>query len=262
VSERKLVTDKMNDKNFKVLRYVGIAVVLAISLFLLTRPQVGVAIQVLAGVPAVCSLLGVLFLLLRDEITHQNKVLRDELAHERNLKIKNSENTFSIGATSHIANVAFDKHVQFCEEYIVDMSRVAGNLLRKAPNKEALADAGSLAAIRRNWVVWLTPDTEDKLDRFEDAVYKIGAKAILLDDGGMFENRAQVVKETYEIYSEILGLKDLDGEKIFSDRGVEAVIENLRKVLGIRELTQLRTKLVERALANLDEHEPPDIELT
>lgn len=44
------------------------------------------------------------------------QVFRDQLAHDREVSLQTTQNSFAIGATSHMANVAFDKHVAFSEE--------------------------------------------------------------------------------------------------------------------------------------------------
>jgi hypothetical protein len=45
-------------------------------------------------------------------------------------QLEEAKNRFTVGATSHMANVAFDKHVQFCEEYVEQVFKVMENLFR------------------------------------------------------------------------------------------------------------------------------------
>jgi hypothetical protein len=40
-----------------------------------------------------------------------------------------AQNAFSMGATSHMATVAFDKHIGFCEEYVEQMSKALYTLI-------------------------------------------------------------------------------------------------------------------------------------
>jgi hypothetical protein len=246
----------------RAVTYCGLAVIFFLGLYVASRPEVGEFVRIAAGTPAVCSLLGAFFLLLRDniaferkllrdEIAHERTMLREELAHERTLKVKDSENTFSIGATSHMANVAFDKHVQFCEEYVAKMAEVTAGMLQSGPHVNALTDASTLVAVRIKWAVWLTSDTEGALRPFEDAVRKVGGDALLLKDGGAFAGRPKVVERVYGVYAEVLGIKEFDGSESGSDRTVQAVVEKLRKVLGIKELTELRSRFIERAHRSL-----------
>jgi hypothetical protein len=41
-----------------------------------------------------------------------------ELKQTSDRQLEEFRNRFALGATSHMANVAFDKYVEFCEEYM------------------------------------------------------------------------------------------------------------------------------------------------
>src|SRR5260370_26917350 len=116
----------------------------------------------LAGIPAIAALFGALFLLSRDSI-----------AYDRSVRLGEAKNRFTVGATSHMANVAFDKHVQFCEEYTAEVNRTLTFLFRRGPHGDVLQHANALADIRTNWTVWLTPEIETQLIRFEGALRTI-----------------------------------------------------------------------------------------
>jgi threonine/homoserine/homoserine lactone efflux protein len=47
--------------------------------------------------------------------------IRDQAAHERALDLQEKQHRFDLGVTSHMANVAFDKHMAFVEKYISTM---------------------------------------------------------------------------------------------------------------------------------------------
>jgi hypothetical protein len=193
----------------------------------------------LAGVPAIVALFGALF-----------QLSRDNIAFERSARLEEAKNRFTVGVTSHMANVAFDKHVLFCEEYVGDMQRALTTLFREGPTPEALQHANSLYAIRRKWAVWLTPELETDLERFEAAVRKIGAYERLARDYPG-ELRAGQLEEIYSLFAEVIGEKEWKGEPINGDRAVAAVIGKLRNVLGINGLVHLRNELIERAAQNL-----------
>ena len=63
------------------------------------------------------------------------KIFLDLLAHDRALLLLEAQNAFSIGATSHMAIVAFDKHVTFCEEYLGEMYQTLSTLFGKRRRK-------------------------------------------------------------------------------------------------------------------------------
>lgn len=120
---------------------LGIVIVLSVALYRLF--PVG-AIQDLAAIPAIVALFAALF-----------QILRDRLAHERALAALEVQNNFALGAMSHLANVAFDKHVSFCEEYAVEMSKALSTLFRRGPHRDVLTRASALFEIRSKWSVWL-----------------------------------------------------------------------------------------------------------
>lgn len=254
----------------RALTYCGLALVFAMGLYAASRPDVGESVRILAGNSAICSLLGAAFLLVRDDISferklirdeleHERALLRDEIAHERNLKKQDSEKAFEIGTTSHMAKVAFDKHVLFCEEYVGKTSEIASKLFQRGPHEEAINYASELFGIRTKWVIWVTPETEHALEPFERAVRSIGADAMLLASGAEMQNRHAVVKSAYAVFSEVLGIRDFEkdnakGEQAIqerSERAVEAVIGKLRDALGVETLSDLRSKLLEQASKNL-----------
>lgn len=124
-----------------------------------------------------------------------------------NRSIERQRTRFSIGATSHMATVAFDKHIGFCEEYIKAAS-YALEAFQDGPKEKPL-DTRDLLRIRQKWALWLTPEIESKLDRFEHKMTQIGGEA-----------------------------------QVYGPGDFSSVIADLRFVLGIQELTVLRGELV------------------
>ncbi len=143
-----------------------------------------------------------------------------EFAHQRSVLIAEMQNAFSMGATSHMAAVAFDKHIGFCEEYIDAMSNALQTLIQEGAREKPL-DATDFFRIRQKWALWLTEDIETKLDQFEHLITKIPSEAPVLD--------------TY-------------GAHVSIETSVKSVIRELRKILATEELTALRSELVVRSL--------------
>jgi hypothetical protein len=133
---------------------------------------------------------------------------------QQSKELQETQNTFSVGATSHMAIVAFDKHIGFCEEYVKEMSEALNTLIQE----EAL-DAGRFSRIRQKWALWLTHEMENELDQFE---HKITA-----DGWWVFEEDS--------------------GAPVSNESGIKTVIAYLREVLGTEELTALRNELVIRS---------------
>ncbi|HUU12828.1 MAG TPA: hypothetical protein VM182_03850, partial [Terriglobia bacterium] len=102
--------------------YIALAVVFVASAAAAILLPVGDAVRTLTAVPAIGSLFGALL-----------QIFRDRVAYERSLLLLEAQNSFSIGTTSHMANVAFDKHVLFCEEYVTEMFKALTTLFREGP---------------------------------------------------------------------------------------------------------------------------------
>jgi hypothetical protein len=130
------------------------------------------------------------------------------------------QNAFSIGATSHMATVAFDKHIGFCEEYVEAMFSALYSLIQEGTKGKPL-EARDFFRIRQKWALWLTHEIEIKLDRFERDIGKIGAEAQVLD---------------------------ANGAPLSDELSIKRVIADLREALATEELTALRSELVSRSL--------------
>lgn len=194
----------------------------------------------LAGVPAIAALFGALF-----------QLSRDRIAFERSVQMEEAKNRFTVGAMSHMADVAFDKHVSFCEEYTSAANHAMFTLFKRGPHEDALEEAAALFDVRIKWDIWLAPDVSSELRKFEGALRTIGANAMLLRDLQADEHRTEAIQKAYGTFAEVMGFETWQGKTVTKERTVEKVVEKLRKVLGVGELTHLRSELVERASQNL-----------
>lgn len=113
--------------------YFAIVTIFTASLAFYYWNPASAAIQFLAGIPLVGSLVAALV-----------QILRDQTAQERAMPILAAQNRFSLGASSHMANVAFDKHVQFSEEYAEEVHKALTTLVREGPTPEVLQHTGTL----------------------------------------------------------------------------------------------------------------------
>jgi hypothetical protein len=193
-----------------------------------------------AAVPAILALLGFLLQLQRDTLTH-----------ERSLAVLDVQNRFAIGAMSHMANVAFDKHVLFCEEYAAEMFNTLKTLFARGPHRDALDHSRNLAMIRRKWAVWLTPELEARLEPFESAIFKIGNYEMIVTDYPALDRRTEMIDKMYSLFAEVMGEKEWLGKAVGEERAISTIMNKLRGVLGINELTDARTELIRRATVSL-----------
>lgn len=150
-----------------------------------------------------------------------------QFSHERSILLTEIQNAFSMGATSHMATTAFDKHIGFCQEYVDAISKALDFLNEAGPEKRLL-DTSEFFRIRQKWALWLTDEIESNLDRFEFTISTIAAGAPVTDDNGPLSN----------------------------ERSAKTLIAFLRELLATEQLTALRNELVLRALRR----SPPAVE--
>jgi len=154
-----------------------------------------------------------------------------------------------------MANVAFDKHAAFCEEYMAEVDGTMGVLFRGGPiNATVLENAATLRDIRAKYSVWLTPEIEEKLMEFETALSELGADAWLvkaLERGGE-EERQKAGNEAFMTFAKVMGFKHWKGQALSGVKASVTVVEGLREVLGIADLTRLRAEVVRRAMADAE----------
>lgn len=225
--------------------YFGIVTVFVLSLGLFHWLPDGGLIQNVAAIPVVGSLLGALF-----------QILRDQAAHDRKLAIVNVQNGFTLGATSHMANVAFDKHVLFSEEYVAEVHKAVSTLFREGPTPEVLTHTAALYTLQQKYAVWLTPKIEEDLECFDSALRRIGANAGYVNSATGAEDRPQRIASMFKTFADVMGTKfmgasEWEGESLSEELAVSMVIRKLRAILGIEELTQMRVAFVTNALRDL-----------
>ena len=167
-------------------------------------------------------------------------------------ELERAKNRFTIGATSHIADVAFDKHVLFCDEYVTGMFAALLTLYEHGPTKAVTPLAHALVAVRRKWAVWLTPQLEDELMLYENALFNTGIKESITSRFPELEDRQKHIDEMFQLFLQVIGHdKNLKGEPLSGEIATSKIIGSLRKVLGIGALTDLRSELIEGAASVL-----------
>jgi hypothetical protein len=91
---------------------------------------------------------------------------RDRLSYERELLLQRSQQGFTVGVASKMAEIAFEKHVKFSEEYI-EAAYSALQSLGSADAVEIDKCMKQLSDLRRQYSPWLTEELDDKLIPFE-----------------------------------------------------------------------------------------------
>ena len=207
--------------------YLGYAAVFVASLVLFYMLSgKGELVELLAAIPSVGALVGVLV-----------QILRDQAAHDRALLILDSQNRFVLGASSHMASVAFDKHVQFSEEYAQEAYKALWTLLREGPTQRVLDHAGILYGLQQKYSVWLTARLENDLEIFESALRRIGAAAGYVYGSPGPDNRQKVLDEMYKTFADVLGAERMgadkwQGDKLTDEVAMSMMVRRLRAISG------------------------------
>ena len=177
---------------------------------------------------------------------------RDDRAHQRKLELQSRQHDFSVGVASHMAKVAFDKQVAFCEAYMAKLQAGLPVLHGKGPCREALTLAADLGEVRFNYTTWIPNEVEAKLLPAEQALRKIGAAHTVLPDIPVGQQRTSLVMEASNLFAVFLGVtqpaKDQD-----RDVAMAQIVARFREWLGIEALSQLRKHAVDAAVKRLTE---------
>jgi hypothetical protein len=215
---------------------IGSFLVAIIAFIALAFSNVSGAVQALITLPGSAGLLYALWQIIQLNIEHQHR-----------LEEKRAENDFILSATSHMAERAFDKHVEFCEEYLKEVDEGLKILFQEGPTTKALRIAESLYKTRRRFIVWETPDVAQLLDKFEMAFSRIGASNDFVSSLGASEERAKIVAEMYALFKDVTTFRELPNNPT-PDIAIASIIAGLRDHLGITKLTTLRKHYLDEAM--------------
>ena len=172
--------------------------------------------------------------------------IRDLAQFERSMLMQKDQQIFNLGATSHMAKVAFDKHVEFCEKYMAEVHETADTLFKEGPSKTAIKHYYSLFRINRKYSAWIPKKIAVQLEPFQNAVHKIGIKSGLAEDTGDHE----AIHERYDLLKKVLGPDDIQVDDLQKKNIIakENVKEKIRSILGINELTEIRLFIIKKSL--------------
>jgi hypothetical protein len=194
----------------------------------------------IASLPAVCGLTAALF-----------QLVRDNVAHQRNLQLQNEQQLFNLGATSHMANTVFDKHVEFSELYLKEVHQVVITLTKEGPTPKALKHAKNLYHLRITYTAWITQEIEEKLIPFEQAIRQIGSSANLVyalsGEGDQGSTRSKALTEMYDTFNSLMDIGDSNAKD--ADTTIIEVKRKIRQILQVNELVGVREFLINKAVS-------------
>lgn len=186
---------KLNCKVYGVLLLICALSFVAFSLLQANHPQLA---TLLASFGGVGTLWGALYQLARDDALHQKQ-----------LDAQRREFQFSLGAASHMANAAFDKHVDFCEKYMAELHNLVSTLYQSPFSEGPWNLAKALTSLRQASAVWLTDKMNEDLEEFEDILRKWGSHGGFIESAagidGYAEQRRSAINRYFELFREVLG---------------------------------------------------------
>lgn len=228
------ITSNMNKSNTAIFLILGLVFIAGV--FLLVKTDT-VWIQTVAAIPTVGALAGALF-----------QLVRDDAAYKKQREIQNAQNVFTLGASSHMATVAFDKHIEFCEQYMELIHELIDSIMQHGPSTEQRPKVIDLLNLRKRYAAWTTKDMEAQLKPFEDALVHMTSLSGLVERNRQTEAGDKAIDDLYKLSSEIL---QLDGNELAlgSDVSIGEIRERVRKMLGIEEISEMRKAIVEKSIA-------------
>jgi hypothetical protein len=160
-------------------------------------------------------------------------------------------------AGSHMAVVAFDKYVQFCEEYTDLFRETLRGIIQTGPHENALSYAADLSRLRTRWALWVTDEVNTLLETFEKALRQMGSDAHLSapELAASVPNRPEIINRMYKAFSDLFELGNWNGEEANKDLTVAKMMSLLKETLGIEQFSLLRQMTLNSALRELSEPE-------
>lgn len=230
--------------------YVPLALVFVLSVLGAWLLPIDEIFKGIFATPALLAMIGALY-----------QLTRDHAAHESKLDLQRKQQIFNLGATSHMANVTFDKHVSFCERYMTEVDKTVATLYREGTTKEALVHANTLYGIRREFAAWITDDIGLKLSPFEEALRKIGAWQGFIETtnghAAYADQRMERIQFVHETLLKVLSLtpSEIGGNEppgVDEHISEEAVKKKVREILDTESLMKLRKGLIKEACSYID----------
>jgi hypothetical protein len=222
--------------------YLGLIAVFAASMLAAWLIPLAEWVKGMIALPGIGALAGALL-----------QISRDAADFERKKQLQLDQQIFTLGANSHMSTTAFDRHVNFCEAYMTEVHQTLGTLFREGPSVKAMECAQKLFEVRRNYAAWIPKPIALKLDPFESALNKIGAQTHLIKalsgHNSQAEVRSKAIEESYALFMNVLSLgklRETDPEHK-KELAVENVKEELRLILGINELFEIRNFIIKRS---------------
>lgn len=200
------------------------------------------------GQTLTASLIGFLTTFLLD-VNAKERERVDKLREAERAKLTlQLEQAFTFGSSSHMAEVAFDRHVTFCDAYAEALWETFETLLRDGVTAKAADHATKLWKIRRSQTHWLTAEMDEPLEKFEQALRTLASDERRIERGVVDPGKRSVLIDRAEVlFDRITGIAPKDSKR--DEIEIGALIRSLGQHLGVCDLMSLRLKVLKRTSA-------------
>jgi hypothetical protein len=186
------------------------------------------------ALPGVASLAGALL-----------QLSRDQAAYEKDQEMQRKQHFFNLSVTSHMAQVAFDKHVLFCEAYIKEVRNIVDALYSQGVTRSSAENHPlKLRRIRSEYESWISMEITIKLAQFERDLKQMSTYGDYAKEETDKEKKKMWLMKAHEFYGIVIG-------DVEDDSSPDKVIEHLQDILGIKELTALRQAVIREAIKTI-----------
>lgn len=167
-------------------------------------------------------------------------ILRDNFAHERALALQSRQHHFELGAASHMAAAVFDKHMNFCEEYLQALFDSLSSINCAGPDKRMDEVAKKLWEVRRKHLAWITEELDQKLIIVEEVLRSMAIDSRRIDAFPPGDERTKIFEKMYRDFNIFLGA----AKSTNNEAALSSILERFRQLLGIQELVNIRNKII------------------
>jgi hypothetical protein len=217
----------LKSKNFFYIILISILITSVLASYFLPVSEL---FRILAILPGIFSILGII----------AKETIIQYFSYKQEYEIEKMKQNFSLSIDSHMSQTVFDRHVSFCEEYFALAYDLMQDLARNGPELD-LTKAQSLTLFRVKNSLWLTEDIEKSLIPFENSLRVIAGLGIATKPLEPSETRTKLINKQFDTFISVTGL-NVNPEELSTEDSINAVINHLRKILGIPELTKIRNR--------------------
>jgi hypothetical protein len=174
---------------------------------------------------------------------------RDQVAYERSQELQEKQHEFDLAVASHMANVVFDKQVEFCEQYSQKLYNYIPKMFQEGPSTEALSCAIDLQNIRLKFSPWISLEVVHNLTPYEEALREIGAlkmaeESSRTQSGGITDTGIR--ERMFKVFMRFLGLST-EAQKD-TQTAIDSILVHLKDVLDVTDLENLRHRAIKTAI--------------